>query len=128
MGIVGTGASAVQLIQDIAPIVKNLTVFQRTPNTALPMVQKQLPEGGHDKNTYEAAFRRLRQTSSGFLYSPKDQSALDATPEEREAFFQSLYDIGGFAFYLGAYNDVMSNISTPFFSFFLSPFYHVLTS
>jgi cation diffusion facilitator CzcD-associated flavoprotein CzcO len=49
----------VQLIQDIAPIVEHLTVFQRTPNTALPMVQRKLPPGGHDKATYPSAFRQV---------------------------------------------------------------------
>ena len=35
--VVGTGASGVQIIQEWGPKVKNLTVFQRTPNLALPM-------------------------------------------------------------------------------------------
>ncbi|KAL8278115.1 hypothetical protein RQP46_009439 [Phenoliferia psychrophenolica] len=79
VGIIGTGASAVQLIQDIAPLVKDLTIFQRTPNTALPMVQRKLPPRGHDKAEYPGAFR---------------------------------YRVGGFSFYLGSYNDVMTSIES----------------
>ncbi|MGE2834429.1 flavin-containing monooxygenase [Mycobacterium sp. SMC-4] len=36
VGIIGTGASAVQVIPEIAPIVKHLTVFQRTPIWCFP--------------------------------------------------------------------------------------------
>jgi cation diffusion facilitator CzcD-associated flavoprotein CzcO len=36
VAIIGTGASAVQVIPEIAPIVKHLTVFQRTPIWCFP--------------------------------------------------------------------------------------------
>jgi cation diffusion facilitator CzcD-associated flavoprotein CzcO len=36
VGVVGTGASAVQLVPEIAPAVERLTVFQRTGNWFLP--------------------------------------------------------------------------------------------
>lgn len=36
VGIIGTGASAVQVIPEIAPIVSRLTVFQRTPIWCFP--------------------------------------------------------------------------------------------
>ena len=36
VAVIGTGASAVQVIPSIAPIVERLTVFQRTPVWCLP--------------------------------------------------------------------------------------------
>ena len=36
VAIIGTGASAVQVIPEIAPIVEHLTVFQRTPIWCFP--------------------------------------------------------------------------------------------
>jgi cation diffusion facilitator CzcD-associated flavoprotein CzcO len=36
VAVIGTGASAVQLVPEIAPVVKRLTVFQRTGNWFLP--------------------------------------------------------------------------------------------
>jgi|HubBroStandDraft_2_1064218.scaffolds.fasta_scaffold00402_3 cation diffusion facilitator CzcD-associated flavoprotein CzcO len=36
VGVVGTGASAVQFVPEIAPVVKHLSVFQRTGNWLLP--------------------------------------------------------------------------------------------
>lgn len=43
VGIIGTGASAVQVIPEIAPIVKQLTVFQRTPIWCFPKFDVPLP-------------------------------------------------------------------------------------
>ncbi|GBE66032.1 monoxygenase [Mycobacterium sp. MFM001] len=43
VGIIGTGASAVQVIPEIAPIVEQLTVFQRTPIWCFPKFDVPLP-------------------------------------------------------------------------------------
>ena len=43
VAIIGTGASAVQVIPEIAPIVEQLTVFQRTPIWCLPKPDVPLP-------------------------------------------------------------------------------------
>ncbi len=54
VGIIGTGASAVQVIPAIAPEVAELTVFQRTPIWCLPKLDGPLPA------TVRAALRRVR--------------------------------------------------------------------
>ena len=43
VAIIGTGASAVQVVPAIAPIVKHLTVFQRTPIWCFPKFDVPLP-------------------------------------------------------------------------------------
>jgi cation diffusion facilitator CzcD-associated flavoprotein CzcO len=43
VGIIGTGASAVQVVPSIAPEVAQLTVFQRTPIWCLPKPDRALP-------------------------------------------------------------------------------------
>jgi cation diffusion facilitator CzcD-associated flavoprotein CzcO len=43
VGIIGTGASAVQVTPAIAPVVERLTVFQRTPIWCLPKPDAPLP-------------------------------------------------------------------------------------
>jgi cation diffusion facilitator CzcD-associated flavoprotein CzcO len=45
VAVVGTGASAVQLVPTIAPEVASLTVFQRTPIWCLPKLDGPLPAG-----------------------------------------------------------------------------------
>jgi cyclohexanone monooxygenase len=44
VGVIGTGASGVQVAQEAAGVAAHLTVFQRTPNLALPMRQRKLDE------------------------------------------------------------------------------------
>lgn len=43
VAVIGTGASAVQVIPEIAPIVSSLTVFQRTPIWCFPKLDVPLP-------------------------------------------------------------------------------------
>jgi cation diffusion facilitator CzcD-associated flavoprotein CzcO len=43
VAVVGTGASAVQLIPEVAPATEHLTVFQRTPIWCLPKADHALP-------------------------------------------------------------------------------------
>lgn len=47
VAVIGTGASSMQVCTTIAPEVKHLTVFQRTPHWILPnpMSDKEVPEG-----------------------------------------------------------------------------------
>ncbi|KNZ72413.1 Cyclopentanone 1,2-monooxygenase [Termitomyces sp. J132] len=40
VGVIGTGASGVQVIQEAGLVVAHLTVFQRTPNTAVAMMNE----------------------------------------------------------------------------------------
>ena len=37
VGVIGTGASGVQVVQEVAPVAAELTLFQRSPVIALPM-------------------------------------------------------------------------------------------
>jgi cation diffusion facilitator CzcD-associated flavoprotein CzcO len=47
VAVIGTGASAVQVIPAIAPEVEHLTVFQRTPIWCLPKLDAPLPSSIH---------------------------------------------------------------------------------
>ena len=45
VAVVGTGASAVQFVPEIAPITEHLTVFQRTPGWVLPRLDRPISDG-----------------------------------------------------------------------------------
>jgi cation diffusion facilitator CzcD-associated flavoprotein CzcO len=108
VGIIGTGASGVQTIQELGPQVEKLIVFQRTPNTALPMDQEYYDKTKNNamKDGMHSLFAKTRTTWSGFLYEWKDQLTRDATPEEREAFYEQQWKKGGFEFWVGNYKDI----------------------
>ena len=45
VGIIGSGASAIQIIPEIAPFVEELHCYQRTPAWILPRAQGKIPNG-----------------------------------------------------------------------------------
>ncbi|KAJ4482578.1 hypothetical protein J3R30DRAFT_3403102 [Lentinula aciculospora] len=88
VGFIGTGATGVPVIQEIAPLVAHLTVFQRTPNLTLPMRQRILsPEEEEEEklkeDLYTVSFKRRYQTFTGLNFDINPKLTLDATPEER---------------------------------------------
>ncbi|MGW5301663.1 flavin-containing monooxygenase [Rhodococcus aetherivorans] len=111
IAVIGTGASGVQVAQESAPVAEALTVFQRTPMIALPMRQRKLTdeENAKDKETYPERMARRNHHFAGFDFDFLDKGAADVTPEERDAEFQRLWDIGGFVPWLGNFNDLLFN-------------------
>jgi cyclohexanone monooxygenase len=109
VGVVGTGASGVQVIQEAAEVAAEVTVFQRTPMMALPMRQRRLTceEQDEAKTGYPAVFRRRAETNSGFDYSGIGVSTLSVSDGERAATYERLWSTGGFAFWAGNYTDVL---------------------
>jgi cation diffusion facilitator CzcD-associated flavoprotein CzcO len=111
VGVIGTGASGVQVAQEAAGVAAHLTVFQRTPNLALPMRQKKLDEDAvrRMKENYPEMFDRRTKTFAGFDYDVLAKSALEVSDEERQATFERLWEIGGFAPWIGSFNDILLN-------------------
>lgn len=109
VAIIGTGASGVQTIQEIGPLVKHLTVYQRTPNLALPMMQKKLDAASQEKEKpgYAEFYKSLRKNFTGFDYDFMPKMTLEETPEDRIAYYESLYAEGGFRFWLSNYQDLL---------------------
>jgi len=111
VAVVGTGATAVQAIPEIAQQAKQLTVFQRTANYCAPARNGKVdPERVKARKAdYDGVVRRIRSSFSGFEYTAIPKSALDATAEEREREFDRMWDAGGFAFWMANYQDMRSN-------------------
>lgn len=47
VAVIGTGPTGLQVIQELAPTVKSMTVFQRTPVIALPINKRSLTAEEH---------------------------------------------------------------------------------
>ena len=108
VAIIGTGSSAVQSIPIIAAQAKHLTVFQRTPNYAVPAHNAPLdPEYVRAiKADYPALRARAKQTMTGIDFDYRDEAALETPPEERAREYERRWQHGGLSF-LGAYKDLM---------------------
>jgi cation diffusion facilitator CzcD-associated flavoprotein CzcO len=111
VGVIGTGASGVQVAQEAAGTAAHLTVFQRTPNMALPMRQKKLDDNTirRMKEKYPEMFDKRTKTFAGFDYDVLAKSALEVSDDERQATFERLWEIGGFAPWIGSFSDILLN-------------------
>ena len=109
VAVVGTGSTGVQIAQECASEAAELTVFQRTPNLALPMRQKRLTEEeqNNQKDSYPDLFKHRLTTFAGFPYTFSDKKTFEDSPEQREQFFEERWQAGGFPFWLAAYSDML---------------------
>ncbi|KAH7139387.1 cyclopentanone 1,2-monooxygenase [Dendryphion nanum] len=109
VAVVGTGSTGVQIAQETAKTAASVTVFQRTPNLALPMQQKPITreEQEQRKSEYPEIFKHRMTTFAGFQYDFLQKNTLEDTPEAREKFYEELFQKGGFEFWLANYKDLL---------------------
>lgn len=107
--VMGTGASGVQTIQEAAAVAAQVTVFQRTPNMAIPMQQRQLTHADNDRfrEDLPERFDARYKAFAGFDFDFIPQNALDVSEEERNATYERMWQEGGFALWLGNYQDLL---------------------
>ncbi|GAP34304.1 NAD(P)/FAD-dependent oxidoreductase [Piscinibacter sakaiensis] len=107
VGVVGIGATGIQVIQTIADQVGHLTVFIRTPQYVLPM--KNPRYGPEEVAAYKARFEELRSnlpnTFTGFEYDFVHQWARD-TPAQRRAVLEEIYADGSLKLWLASYAEM----------------------
>lgn len=109
VGVIGTGATAVQLIPMIASEVAHLTVFQRTANFCAPLRNGPIDDETQAKikASYPEIFKRCMETSGSFMHEFDPRSAFDVSPEERLEQHERLWEEPGFAKWLSNFRDVM---------------------
>ncbi|KAK6214349.1 hypothetical protein LQW54_004577 [Pestalotiopsis sp. IQ-011] len=110
VGVIGTGASGVQVIQELGPIAESLVVFQQSPNCALPMRQKTWSAEQSNKSNYPEAFRQMRLSFAGTNAEPVARRAMDDSHEQRQSLYEQLWLEGGFAPCHGNYSDFSTDI------------------
>lgn len=109
VAVVGTGSSGVQIAQETAKEAASVTVFQRTPNLALPMRQEKLSKEEQEKRKkdYPEIYKNRMTTFAGFPYDFVERNTFDDSPEEREKFYEKLWENGGFEYWLATYKDML---------------------
>jgi len=109
VAVVGTGSSGVQLIPAIAGDVSALTVYQRTPNWCTPL--NNTPITAEEQARLRADFEAIRETlqtsPAGFLHLPYDRATSDDTPQQRQAFFERMWNSPGFSKLISHYTDLL---------------------
>ena len=104
VGVIGTAASGVQVIQTVAPKASKLTVFQRTANWSFPL--NNVPMQEEYESWVKERYDHIREQEYGNrgtgtilvgndIVLPNDRSALEVSEEERLADFNYRWDAGG---------------------------------
>ncbi|CAI6081957.1 unnamed protein product [Clonostachys chloroleuca] len=111
VGIIGTGATAIQTIQAISDKVGHLTVFQRTPNWTAPLRNSKIsPEEMEEiRKRYPEIFRQCLESYSCFIHVSDPSSIFSMTEEERQEHWEKLYALPGFAKVLSISGDVFTD-------------------
>jgi len=109
VGIIGTGASAIQAIPEIAKQAQQLTVFQRRPNWAAPLNNSKIDKAEMEKikTRYAEIYAHCATTPGWFIHQPDPRKTLEVPPEEREAFWEKLYTEPGFGIWMGNFSDIL---------------------
>lgn len=111
VAVIGTGSSGVQIIPIIAPEVASLTVYQRTANWCAPLNNAPITpdEQARLRAEFEAIREVLNTSVSGFLHQTHDRATFDDSAEERQAFFEKMWQSPGFAKLASNYTDLLTD-------------------
>jgi cation diffusion facilitator CzcD-associated flavoprotein CzcO len=113
VGVIGTGSSGIQVIAEIAPIVDQLTVFQRTPQWVVPSRHRPIDEALLERirDDYEGYHREVLYSVTAFGFPESDVSAESVDEASRHEAFEKVYDDGGgFQYMFKAFNDVGTSL------------------
>ena len=102
VAVIGTGATAIQLIPEVAKEAAHLTVFQRRANWAAPLNNAPISDGEMStiRERYDEIFETCARTPGGFEHEPDRRGFYSVTPEERKELWDRLYDEPGFGIWL----------------------------
>jgi acetone monooxygenase len=108
VGVVGNGATGIQVIQTIAGEVGSLKVFVRTPQYIIPM--KNPKYGPKEVEAYKARFQELRETLpfsfTGFEYDFTNGNWKDLTQEQRHAVLEKIWNEGSLRLWLASFSEM----------------------
>ncbi|HEU5387276.1 MAG TPA: NAD(P)/FAD-dependent oxidoreductase [Streptosporangiaceae bacterium] len=109
VAVIGTGATGVQAVPEIAKQAAHVYVFQRTPNYDIPGRNKPLQAdyAARVKADYPDLWQKARLSGFGLPYEVEQRSAVDFTPEERQPIFEAAWAKGGFYMGLETFSDYL---------------------
>ena len=107
VGVIGIGATGIQVIQTIADKVGELKVFVRTPQYVLPMKNPHF--GLSEVKAYKDRFAELKatipHTFTGFEYDFQHRWA-DCTPEQRREILEDIHANGSLKLWLASFAEM----------------------
>jgi len=111
VGVFGTAATGIQVIQTIASEVGHLTVFQRTPTYTIPMKNPRLDDASRAelRARYPDLKERVHKTFSGAEFTFDERSFFDLSEDERRERMEELWEEGSLAYWVGSFREVFTD-------------------
>ncbi|MBQ0721496.1 MAG: NAD(P)/FAD-dependent oxidoreductase [Gammaproteobacteria bacterium] len=111
VGVIGSGATGIQLIQTIASEVEHLTVFQRSASYGVAMRNDQFDDAARDHWRSKSAELQEKVNNSfvGFDYSFENGSWYDHTPEQRQHVLEEKWQEGSLSMWVGTYPEMFTD-------------------
>jgi cation diffusion facilitator CzcD-associated flavoprotein CzcO len=111
VGVVGTGATAVQIIPEVAHTAARLTVFQRTPTYVIP--SRNHPLEDHQRAAIKAGYADIwklcRRQVFAFPIERSGRRIDDVTPAEHQRILEAGWERGGFRFIFETLDDLTAD-------------------
>lgn len=113
VGVVGCGATGIQIVTAIAPQVELLVSFQRTPQYSVPARDHPVSSQQRARINvhYDQIIEQVWKSTSSFGFTESTRPTMSVGPEEKERIFEDLWTVGqGPHFMLGGFGDLFTNL------------------
>jgi len=110
IGLIGTGSTGIQIVQEVAKTAGELFVFQRTPSFSLPMRNHRLEPDyiAEMKRHYEGMREACRNNPTGGTRPVSTRPFYSLPPSQRRDIMEHAWQDGGHTV-LGAFSDILLN-------------------
>lgn len=111
VGIVGNGATGMQVIETIAPQVEHLEVFMRTPQYAVDLKNPKFTDADRAdwRKRYPEIFDKASRCFGGINFDFENGSFYDYTSEQRREILEEVWNDGSLKFWLGTFPEVLND-------------------
>jgi len=108
VAVIGSGATAIQIIPEVAKEAEHLTVFQRRPNWAAPLNNGPISESemAAIRERYDEIFATCARSPGGFVHELDSRSFYEVSPKQRRELWDKLYDEPGFGIWLQNFAEI----------------------
>lgn len=110
VGVIGTGSTGIQIVQEVGKEAGELFVFQRTPSFTMPMRNETLEPDyvAEVKRNYHGIREAARNSAVGGTRPQSTRAFFSVTPKQRRQLLEDAWKNGGIAM-LGTFADLLSN-------------------
>ena len=109
--VIGTEATGIQTIQEVAKEVGHLTVFQLRPEWCAPLHNSEIEpdEMKAIRAGYDELFKLCAQTAAAFIHDVDPRGTFEVTAEQRYEFWEQLYASPRFGIWQGNFKDILTD-------------------